>query len=97
MVFNDALAVSLEFDPETLRQPDQAALFTGNLLPPGARALPESAKAGESPWLRHPCLELFRSKRGPPAGGEDGACGRDAAATAPIHRKALAATSERDP
>jgi hypothetical protein len=25
------------------------------------------------------------------------ACGRDAAATAPIHRKALAATSERDP
>jgi uncharacterized protein YdiU (UPF0061 family) len=36
VVFNDALAVSLGLDPEALRQPDQAGLFTGNPLPPGA-------------------------------------------------------------
>ena len=42
MVFNDALAVSLGLDPEILRQPDQAALFTGNLLPPGANPIAQA-------------------------------------------------------
>jgi serine/tyrosine/threonine adenylyltransferase len=42
VVFNDALAVSLGLDPETLRQPDQAALFTGNLLPPGANPIAQA-------------------------------------------------------
>lgn len=42
VAFNDALAVSLGLDPETLRQPDQAALFTGNLLPPGANPIAQA-------------------------------------------------------
>lgn len=42
VVFNDALAVSLGLDPESLRQPDQAALFTGNLLPPGANPIAQA-------------------------------------------------------
>jgi len=42
VVFNDALAVSLGLDPERLRQPDQAALFTGNLLPPGANPIAQA-------------------------------------------------------
>lgn len=42
VVFNDALAVSLGLDPESLRQPDQAALFTGNLLPPGANLIAQA-------------------------------------------------------
>ena len=42
VVFNDALAVSLGLDPETLRQPEQAALFTGNLLPPGANPIAQA-------------------------------------------------------
>jgi uncharacterized protein YdiU (UPF0061 family) len=42
VVFNDALAVSLGLDPEILRQPDQAALFTGNLLPPGANPIAQA-------------------------------------------------------
>lgn len=42
VVFNDALAVSLGLDPETLRQPDQAPLFTGKLLPPGANPIAQA-------------------------------------------------------
>jgi uncharacterized protein YdiU (UPF0061 family) len=41
-VFNEALAVSLGLDPECLRQPDQAALFTGNLLPAGANPIAQA-------------------------------------------------------
>jgi uncharacterized protein YdiU (UPF0061 family) len=42
VVFNDALAVSLGLDPEALRQADQAGLFTGNLLPPGANPIAQA-------------------------------------------------------
>jgi uncharacterized protein YdiU (UPF0061 family) len=42
VAFNDALAVSLGLDPGILRQPDQAALFTGNLLPPGANPIAQA-------------------------------------------------------
>jgi uncharacterized protein YdiU (UPF0061 family) len=42
VIFNDALAISLGLDPETLRQTDQAALFTGQLLPPGARPIAQA-------------------------------------------------------
>ena len=41
-VFNDALARTLGLDPEILRQPDQAGLFTGNLLPPGAKPIAQA-------------------------------------------------------
>lgn len=42
VIFNDALALSLGLDPESLRRPDQAALFTGNLLPPGANPIAQA-------------------------------------------------------
>ena len=42
VVFNDALAVTLGLDPEIIRQPDQAARFTGNLLPPGANPIAQA-------------------------------------------------------
>jgi len=42
VIFNDALALSLGLDPEALRRPDQAAIFTGNLLPPGANPIAQA-------------------------------------------------------
>jgi uncharacterized protein YdiU (UPF0061 family) len=42
VVFNDALARSLGLDPEALQHPDQAGLFTGNLLPPGAKPIAQA-------------------------------------------------------
>ncbi len=41
-VINENLAVSLGLNPESLRQPDQAALFTGNLLPPDANPIAQA-------------------------------------------------------
>ena len=42
VVFNEALSVSLGLDPEALQQPDQAGIFTGNLLPPGANPIAQA-------------------------------------------------------
>jgi uncharacterized protein YdiU (UPF0061 family) len=42
VVFNDALAVTLGLDPEILQHPDQAGLFTGKLLPPGANPIAQA-------------------------------------------------------
>ncbi len=41
-VFNEPLSRSLGLDPEILQQPDQAGLFTGNLLPPGAKPIAQA-------------------------------------------------------
>lgn len=41
-VFNEALARSLGLDPGILRAPDQAGLFTGNQLPPGAKPIAQA-------------------------------------------------------
>jgi uncharacterized protein YdiU (UPF0061 family) len=41
-VFNETLARSLGLDPDILQSPSQAGLFTGNLLPPGARPIAQA-------------------------------------------------------
>ncbi len=41
-VFNENLAASLGLNPESLQHPDQAGLFTGNLLPPGANPIAQA-------------------------------------------------------
>ena len=41
-VFNEALSRSLGLDPEILQQPDQAGLFTGNILPPSAKPIAQA-------------------------------------------------------
>lgn len=42
LLFNQPLATSLGLDPDTLSQPEQAPLFAGSALPPGAKPIAQA-------------------------------------------------------